>query len=107
MVLATSGLTGDGVVEGIDWVAQCIVRNVHVRQGEPCCVFSSIPTSVLLMRKARRLMSALAGAYRCCFYEELPILYSNTYDRGKFSIDIKKFLWMREKFRRKVYESNN
>ncbi len=34
MVLATSGLTGDGVVEGIDWVAQSIVRNVHVRQGE-------------------------------------------------------------------------
>jgi hypothetical protein len=33
MVLATSGLTGDGVVEGIDWVAQSIVRNVHVRQG--------------------------------------------------------------------------
>jgi hypothetical protein len=33
MVLATSGLTGDGVVEGIDWVAQSIVRNIHVRQG--------------------------------------------------------------------------
>ena len=33
MVLATSGLTGDGVVEGIDWIAQCIVRNIHVRQG--------------------------------------------------------------------------
>jgi len=31
MTLATSGLTGDGVVEGIDWVAQCVVRNEAVR----------------------------------------------------------------------------
>lgn len=31
MVLATSGLTGDGVVEGIDWIAQAILRNIHVR----------------------------------------------------------------------------
>ena len=31
MTLATSGLTGDGVVEGIDWVAQCVVRNADVR----------------------------------------------------------------------------
>jgi len=31
MVLATSGLTGDGVEEGIKWVAQCVVRNVGVR----------------------------------------------------------------------------
>jgi len=31
MVLATSGMTGEGVVEGIDWVAQCVVRNMHVR----------------------------------------------------------------------------
>ena len=38
MVLATSGLTGDGVVEGIDWIAQCIVRNIHVRQGNSDCV---------------------------------------------------------------------
>ena len=36
MVLATSGLTGDGVVEGIDWIAQCIVRNIHV-----CVLFCS------------------------------------------------------------------
>ncbi len=31
MVLATSGLRGEGVVEGIDWVAQCVIRNKHVR----------------------------------------------------------------------------
>ena len=31
MTLATSGLAGDGVVEGIDWVAQCVVRNEAVR----------------------------------------------------------------------------
>ena len=31
MPLAPSGLTGDGVVEGIDWVAQCVVRNADVR----------------------------------------------------------------------------
>ena len=31
MTLATSGLTGDGVVEGIDWVAQRVVRNADVR----------------------------------------------------------------------------
>ena len=31
MVLATSGLTGEGVEEGIDWVAQCVVRNCGVR----------------------------------------------------------------------------
>ncbi|TRY74998.1 hypothetical protein TCAL_08648 [Tigriopus californicus] len=28
MVLPTSGLTGDGVVEGIEWLIQCIQRNV-------------------------------------------------------------------------------
>jgi len=28
MVLPTSGLTGDGVTEGIDWLVQCIKRNV-------------------------------------------------------------------------------
>lgn len=27
MVLPTSGLTGDGVAEGIDWLVQCIKRN--------------------------------------------------------------------------------
>ena len=27
MVLPTSGLTGDGVSEGIDWMVQCIKRN--------------------------------------------------------------------------------
>jgi len=31
MVLATSGLRGEGVVEGIDWVAQCVIRNNQVR----------------------------------------------------------------------------
>ena len=31
-MLATSGLTGEGVVEGIDWVAQCVVRNMDVRK---------------------------------------------------------------------------
>lgn len=28
MVLPTSGLTGDGVAEGIEWLVQCIKRNV-------------------------------------------------------------------------------
>ncbi len=28
MVLPTSGLTGDGVEEGIEWLVQCIKRNV-------------------------------------------------------------------------------
>ena len=28
MVLPTSGLTGDGVTEGIEWLVQCIKRNV-------------------------------------------------------------------------------
>ena len=27
MVLPTSGLTGDGVAEGIEWLVQCIKRN--------------------------------------------------------------------------------
>jgi ADP-ribosylation factor related protein 1 len=27
MVLPTSGLAGDGVAEGIDWLVQCIKRN--------------------------------------------------------------------------------
>ncbi len=31
MVLATSGLTGDGVEEGIDWLVQSIFRNVSER----------------------------------------------------------------------------
>ena len=31
MVIPTSGLTGDGVAEGIDWMVQCIKRNVDVR----------------------------------------------------------------------------
>jgi len=31
MVLATSGLRGEGVVEGIDWIAQCVIRNKLVR----------------------------------------------------------------------------
>lgn len=39
MVLATSGLTGEGVVEGIDWVAQCVVRNMHARQKTLSDVF--------------------------------------------------------------------
>ena len=28
MVLSTSGLTGDGVSEGIEWLVQCIQRNI-------------------------------------------------------------------------------
>ena len=31
MVLATSGLNGDGVDEGIDWLVQAIQRNVANR----------------------------------------------------------------------------
>ena len=31
MVMPTSGLTGDGVAEGIDWLVQCIQRNVAER----------------------------------------------------------------------------
>ena len=31
MVLPTSGLTGDGVSEGIEWLVQCIKRNVLER----------------------------------------------------------------------------
>ena len=31
MVLSTSGLTGDGVEEGIDWLVQSIFRNVVER----------------------------------------------------------------------------
>ena len=31
MTLATSGLTGDGVEEGIHWVAQSVVRNEAAR----------------------------------------------------------------------------
>ena len=31
MTLATSGLTGDGVEEGIEWVADAVTRNSVVR----------------------------------------------------------------------------
>jgi len=31
MVLSTSGLTGEGVTEGIDWLVQCIKRNIIER----------------------------------------------------------------------------
>ena len=31
MVLPTSGLTGDGVAEGIEWLVQCILRNIAER----------------------------------------------------------------------------
>ena len=31
MVLPTSGLTGDGVTEGIEWLVQCIKRNIFER----------------------------------------------------------------------------
>ena len=31
MVLSTSGLTGDGVYEGIQWLVQCIKENVPER----------------------------------------------------------------------------
>jgi hypothetical protein len=68
MVLATSGLTGDGVVEGIDWVAQSIVRNIHVRQGgrDSWSVLRALAPSVYLPQVFRiRILAFFAESGSC------------------------------------------
>ena len=42
MTLATSGLTGDGVEEGIEWVADAVTRNSVVRPPHEATVASDL-----------------------------------------------------------------